>query len=67
MRVPVWLVYLTAALCEVGASIVRTRAPFTRDFITLGQVSHWGDTRRARRELVPDLAYPTLESGLSTL
>ena len=67
MRVPVWLVYLSAALCEIGAAIAGTRAPFTRDFIRIGRVSHWGDTSRARRELIPTLEYPTLRSGLSTL
>ena len=67
MRVPVWLVYLTAGLCEAGAFVARTPAPFTRDFIRIGRVSHWGDTRRARQELLPELRYPTLESGLSTL
>jgi nucleoside-diphosphate-sugar epimerase len=67
MRVPMWLVYSTAALCEVTASIAGTRAPFTRDFITLGRVSHWGDTRRAREELIPELVFPTLDSGLHTL
>ncbi len=67
MRVPVWLVYLSAALCEAGASVFGTRAPFTRDFIRIGRVSHWGDTTRAREELLPELRYPTLESGLSTL
>ena len=67
MRVPVWLVYLSAALCEAGAFVFRTRAPFTRDFISIGRVSHWGDTRRTRAELLPELRCPTLESGLSTL
>lgn len=67
MRVPVWLVYLSAMLCEAGAFVARTPAPFTRDFIRIGRVSHWGDTRRAREELVPELRYPTLESGLNTL
>jgi len=67
LRVPVWLVYLSAAMCELGAAIAGTRAPFTRDFIRIGRVSHWGDTARARRELIPTLAYPTLQSGLSTL
>jgi nucleoside-diphosphate-sugar epimerase len=67
MRVPVWLVYLTAALCEAGAFIAGTPAPFTRDFITLGRVPHWGDTTRARRELIGELRYPTFESGRSTL
>jgi nucleoside-diphosphate-sugar epimerase len=67
MRVPLWLVYLSAALCEAGAFVLRTPAPFTRDFIRIGRVSHWGDTRRARAELVPELRYPTLDSGLTTL
>lgn len=67
MRVPVWLVYLSAALCEAGAFVLGTPAPFTRDFIRIGRVSHWGDTRRAREDLVPVLRYPTLDSGLSTL
>lgn len=67
MRVPVWLVYLSAALCEAGAFVARTPAPFTRDFIRIGRVSHWGDTRRAREELVPELRYPTFESGLRTI
>jgi nucleoside-diphosphate-sugar epimerase len=67
MRVPVWLVYLSAAFCELGAAIAGTPAPFTRDFIRIGRVSHWGDTSRARRELIPTLAYPTLRSGLGTL
>jgi nucleoside-diphosphate-sugar epimerase len=29
--------------------------------------SHWGDTGRARAELIPELLYPTLETGLATL
>lgn len=66
-RVPVWLVYAAAALCEAFATIARTRSPLTRDFVRIGRVSHWGDTRRAREELQPELRYPTLESGLSTL
>jgi nucleoside-diphosphate-sugar epimerase len=67
LRVPMWLVYATAAGCELVASIARIRAPFTRDFIRIGRVSHWGDTRRARQELIPELVHPTLASGRSTL
>ena len=67
IRVPVWLVDATARACELVATIARTRAPFTRDFIRLGRVSHWGDTRRARQELIPDLVHPNLASGRSTL
>jgi nucleoside-diphosphate-sugar epimerase len=66
-RVPIWLVYLAASLCEAFASVARTKSPVTRDFIRLGRVSHWGDTRRAREELIPDLVYPTLASGRATL
>jgi hypothetical protein len=67
MRVPSRSVYATAISCEIGASIFGTRARFTRDFITLGRVSHWGDTTRRRCELLPALRYPNVESALSTL
>ena len=66
-RTPIWTVYVVASLCELFAAIARKQSPLTRDFITIGRVSHWGDTRRAREELVPELAYPTLAEGLSTL
>ena len=67
VRVPVWTVYAAAALCEGFAAIARKPSPLTRDFIRIGRVSHWGDTRRAREELIPKLEYPTLTAGLSTL
>jgi hypothetical protein len=60
-------VYAAAWLCENAALMARTMSPLTRDLVRLGRVPHWGDTRRAREELVPELLYPTLESGLSTL
>jgi nucleoside-diphosphate-sugar epimerase len=66
-RVPYSLIYAAACACECAATIARTPSPLTRDFVRLGRVPHWGDTRRARAELVPELIYPTLESGLSTL
>jgi nucleoside-diphosphate-sugar epimerase len=67
VRVPYPMIYAAAGLCEIGATVARTASPLTRDFVRLGRVPHWGDTRRAREELVPDLVHPTLESGLSTL
>jgi len=67
VRVPFWLIYLAAGVCEAGAMVARTRSPLTRDFVRLGRVSHWGETRRAREELIPELQYPTLTAGLSTL
>lgn len=66
-RVPYPLIRAAAALCELGAAIAGTPSPLTRDFVRLGRVPHWGDTRRARAELIPQLSYPTLDSGLSTL
>ena len=67
MRVPYSVIYAAACMCELGAAVARTPSPLTRDFVRLGRVPHWGDTRRARQELLPELTYPTLESGLSTL
>ena len=67
MRIPFAAVYASAWLCEQVALVARTPSPLTRDFVRLGRVPHWGDTRRARQELVPELVHPTLESGLSTL
>jgi nucleoside-diphosphate-sugar epimerase len=67
VRLPFSMVYTAAWLCECFAMLARTPSPLTRDFVTLGRVSHWGDTSRARKELIPLLSYPTLESGLGTL
>ncbi len=67
VRVPFWSVQLVAAACEAVAVIAGTKTPFTRDFVRLGRVPHWGDTGRARAELIPELQYPTLEAGRSTL
>ena len=67
IRLPAWMFHLAATLCELFATVARTPSPLTRDFIRIGRVSHWGDTRRTREELLPKLEYPTLASGLSTL
>ena len=66
-RTPLWTIYAAASLCELFGAITGRPSPLTRDFITIGRVSHWGDTRRAREELIPELTYPTLKDGLSTL
>jgi len=67
IRVPFSMIYAAAWLCEWSARMAKTPSPLTRDFVRLGRVAHWGDTRRARQELIPQLRYPTLESGRSTL
>jgi nucleoside-diphosphate-sugar epimerase len=66
-RLPVWVIYAAAHLCELFAMVARTPSPLTRDFIRIGRVSYWGDTRRTRADLLPQLEHPTLEEGLSTL
>ncbi len=66
-RLPFWMIYAAACACEAFAISANTSSPLTRDFVRLGRVPHWGDTRRARTELIPELTYPTLASGLSTL
>jgi nucleoside-diphosphate-sugar epimerase len=66
-RVPFWIIYTAACLCELTALVARTKSPLTRDFVRLGRVPHWGDTRRAREELIPELRYPSLAHGLATL
>lgn len=66
-RMPLWMIYTAAALCEAGAFVLRKPSPLTRDFIRIGRVSYWGDTRRMREELLPQLEYPSLERGVGTL
>lgn len=67
VRLPLWMFDSAAGLCEGFASLARTPSPLTRDFIRIGRVSYWGDTRRAREDLIPALRHPTLDSGLSTM
>jgi nucleoside-diphosphate-sugar epimerase len=66
-RLPFWMFDSAGALCEMGATVLRSPSPLTRDFLLIGRVSHWGDTRRARQDLIPTLRYPTLDEGLETL
>jgi hypothetical protein len=58
---------IAASLCELAALVARTPSPLTRDFIRIGRVGYWGDTRRMREQLLATLAHPTLESGRETL
>jgi nucleoside-diphosphate-sugar epimerase len=66
-RQPLWSIYAAAQLVELFALVFRTPAPLTKDFITIGRVSYYGDTTRMRQELLPELTYPTLADGLETL
>lgn len=66
-RLPIWMIYAAATLCEFFSLVTNRPSPLTRDFIRIGRVSYVGDTRRAREELIPVLQHPTLSSGSSTL
>jgi len=67
LRIPYWSIYVAACACEAVALMARTKSPMTRDFIRMGRVPHWGDTRRFRQELIAELVYPTIESGATLL
>ncbi len=62
---PAWTFYAAGAVCEAAAALLRTPSPLTRDFIRIGMASYVMDTTRMKRELLPRLAYPRLDDGLS--
>lgn len=64
---PLWLIYTAAEICEFYSKITGSRSPLTRDFIDIGRVSYYGDTKRMRKELLPVLKYRTITDGLHTL
>ncbi len=66
-RLPGWSFYLAAAAVELFASLTGSASPLHRDFIRIGMVSHWGDTQRMKQQLLPQLAYPSLQQGLTLL
>ena len=66
-RMPLGLIYFAARLCELQSALFGTKSPLTRDFITIGRCSYYGDTTRMRTELLSELKYPTLNTGKHTL
>lgn len=66
-RLPEWMFFAAAWFCEMFASLFRTRSPLTGDFIKIGMASYVSETTRMKRELLPELAYPTLREGLALL
>jgi nucleoside-diphosphate-sugar epimerase len=66
-RGPRWLFPLAGGLTEVGAAIMNKPAPLTRDFIRIGMASYVSNTERMKAELLPQLVYPDLQSGLELL
>lgn len=64
---PLWLIHTAAELCELHSKFTGSVSPLTHDFIEIGTVSYYGDTKRMRQELVPVLKYRTVAEGISTL
>jgi len=63
-RMPVWMI-MTAARCfEFFSEKFNTRSPLTVDFVKIGMVSYYGDTKRMRDELLPKLKYKTYRDGM---
>lgn len=66
-QMPLWMIYSAAWLFEQWSLLTGQRAPLTRDFITIGRVSYYGDTSRMKADLLPELKYSTFREGITTL
>jgi nucleoside-diphosphate-sugar epimerase len=66
-RMPLWMILSAAWIFELFSLLFGVKSPLTRDFIRIGQVSYYGDTRRMRKELLPYLKYKTFEDGIGIL
>jgi nucleoside-diphosphate-sugar epimerase len=66
-RLPEWMFYAAAVSCETIAWLFKTTAPLTRDILKAGMTSAVADSSRMKRELLPRLAYPTLDEGIALL
>lgn len=63
-RMPLWMI-MTAARCfELVSFLFGVKSPLTVDFIKIGMVSYYGDTKRMRQELLPELTYKTYKEGM---
>jgi len=66
-RLPDWNFRIAAAICETAALLLRSATPLNQDIVTAGMTSCVADTTRMKRELLPRLAYPTIDEGLRLL
>lgn len=66
-QMPIGLIMLFANCCEKYSLIFGTRSLLTRDFIKIGMVSYYGDTKRMREELLPELEFRNFKEGLSII
>jgi len=66
-RLPNWCFFSAAGLVELFARVFHTKSPLTKDFIRIGMVSYAGDITRMKTELLPELKYPDIDSGIKIL
>jgi hypothetical protein len=63
---PGWMIMTAARGFELFSALFGTRSPLTKDFVTIGKVSYYGDTERMKKDLLPELKYKTFKEGLET-
>jgi len=63
-RMPVWMIMTAARGFEVFSTLFGTQSPLTVDFVKIGMVSYYGDMRRMRKELLPELKFRTYKEGI---
>lgn len=63
-RMPIWMIMTAARSFELFSKLFNTQSPLTVDFIKIGMVSYYGDTKRMREELLPQLKYKTYKEGI---
>jgi nucleoside-diphosphate-sugar epimerase len=66
-RLPAWMFRLAGVSCEAASLLFHIPALLNRDIVSAGMTSCVADTSRMRRELLPVLAYPNIEQGLTLL
>lgn len=63
-RLPAFSFFCAAEIMEAMATIFHSRTPLTKDMLCMAMTSVVADTSRMKRELIAELAYPTLMEGL---
>ncbi len=66
-KMSVGLIMFAAGIFELISFIFCTKSPLTKDFIKIGMVSYYGDTKRMRSELIKDLKCKTYKEGIETM
>ena len=66
-KLPSSMFHLAGWGCEMLCLLTGTAAPINRDIIRAGMTSCVADNSRMKRELLPALAYPTIDHGIELL